>query len=292
MGYPNAGQYEIIRSAHKDEQVCSQLRLSASDLSQHFLGAKVWLKHRQKLEIATDVAYFFLTTLKDLQTIGEEYVHLLQVDSTKRQLPSKLRRTCMIFFQVVGPYLINKSLKDIEKNSKSPEFVSGLRSVLKFIHQFHLAWFYLNGGHYHVSKRLTNINYVIIRDWLRFNAEQHVFRILGVLIAAQLLLECTVTAKSWWPVMKHLDVRKFWTFDFYRTDTEKTVSRSSSVNVPSLEKCPLCLDRRDHTTCTQCGHLFCWKCIISWMQTNSHCPICREALHPSTVVPLNNYDRT
>jgi peroxin-10 len=38
--------------------------------------------------LAADVGYFALTTLAGAQTLGEEYVNILQVDETKRAIPS------------------------------------------------------------------------------------------------------------------------------------------------------------------------------------------------------------
>lgn len=40
------------------------------------------------------------------------------------------------------------------------------------------------------------------------------------------------------------------------------------VQVPSDEragrKCPLCLEERTGSTSTECGHVFCWSCIVGW----------------------------
>lgn len=29
-------------------------------------------------------------------------------------------------------------------------------------------------------------------------------------------------------------------------------------------KCPLCLEERTGSTSTECGHVFCWGCIVGW----------------------------
>lgn len=311
MGFQSAGKFEIIRSAHKDDQVCSQLRLGAAELAQHILGAQVWFKYRQELEVATDVLYFFLTTLNDLQTLGEEYVYLVQVKSSKRQLPSKLRRSWMVFLQVANPYLVNKLLKHLETNSKSPltrrflhllsflklrSSAGSIRWAWQFLQRCHLASFYLKGSHYHVSKRVADIHYVLLRGWLKFTLQQHVFSVLGILLTSQLMVETFTACKKYWPSSPFGQSSPQATFTGASavsngdgTTSDSPASDSSSA-VTLAQQCPLCLDRRCHTTCLQCGHLFCWTCIVSWMQTNHHCPICRDALHPSTVVPLVNYD--
>jgi|SRR5579859_8029860 len=43
-------------------------------------------------------------------------------------------------------------------------------------------------------------------------------------------------------------------------------------------RCPLCLDPMKDPTAAECGHLFCWTCILRWTGESAgqgECPICR-----------------
>ena len=43
-------------------------------------------------------------------------------------------------------------------------------------------------------------------------------------------------------------------------------------------RCPLCLDPMKDPTAADCGHLFCWTCILRWTGEavgQGECPICR-----------------
>jgi peroxin-10 len=43
-------------------------------------------------------------------------------------------------------------------------------------------------------------------------------------------------------------------------------------------RCPLCLDPMKDPTAAECGHLFCWTCILRWTGESvgrGECPICR-----------------
>ena len=43
-------------------------------------------------------------------------------------------------------------------------------------------------------------------------------------------------------------------------------------------RCPLCLDPMKDPTAAECGHLFCWTCILRWTGEaigQGECPICR-----------------
>ena len=47
---------------------------------------------------------------------------------------------------------------------------------------------------------------------------------------------------------------------------------------PGARRCPLCLDPMKDPTAAECGHLFCWTCILRWTNESvgmSECPICR-----------------
>ena len=64
-------------------------------------GNQTWLKVQLMSDVACIFVYYGLTTLLDNQTLGEEYVGLLQVDSSLRSLPTKFVSWCFhrsIFF--------------------------------------------------------------------------------------------------------------------------------------------------------------------------------------------------
>ena len=54
--------------------------------------------------------------------------------------------------------------------------------------------------------------------------------------------------------------------------------------------CTICLNNFTNISSTICGHLFCWKCIIQYLQKNSYCPKCRKPCLPREVIFLKNFD--
>ena len=48
------------------------------------------------------------------QTLGEEYVGIIQVDPSQRQVPSRLRRGVLVALHTALPYLLDKALLHLE----------------------------------------------------------------------------------------------------------------------------------------------------------------------------------
>lgn len=49
-------------------------------------------------------------------------------------------------------------------------------------------------------------------------------------------------------------------------EDERTIFDFSQIPqaVRGSRNCTLCLEERTATTSTECGHLFCWDCIVGW----------------------------
>uniref|UniRef100_A0A7N2RDP3 E3 ubiquitin-protein ligase RMA n=1 Tax=Quercus lobata TaxID=97700 RepID=A0A7N2RDP3_QUELO len=76
-------------------------------------------------------------------------------------------------------------------------------------------------------------------------------------------------------------------------DTEATESSSCSKNctedASSLFNCKICWQLAEDPVVTQCGHLFCWFCLCSWLKSFSkckECPVCRAIIEENKLVPL------
>ncbi|XP_019832017.2 peroxisome biogenesis factor 10 isoform X2 [Bos indicus] len=189
---------EVVRAAQKDDYYRGGLRSAAGGALHNLAGAKKWLEWRREVELVSDLAYFGLTTLAGYQTLGEEYVSVVQVGPSQRHVPSRLRRGILVALHTVLPYLLDKALLHLEhelqatgdgawplRGSLAPSSQSGMRrwvhrctaglteqqqgvllravSALKqglgCLQRLHVAWFYIHGAFYHLAKRFTGITY-------------------------------------------------------------------------------------------------------------------------------------
>ncbi|MPC71018.1 Peroxisome biogenesis factor 10 [Portunus trituberculatus] len=90
MPFQVAGAAEVLRATQKDENFLDYLKSCISEIVQRTAGTRVWLDIHKNAEVICELVYYGLTTLCVRQTLGEEYTGILQVDSSRRKLPSLL----------------------------------------------------------------------------------------------------------------------------------------------------------------------------------------------------------
>lgn len=295
--FARAGQPELVRSNQKDVYYLGFLREGVGQLFRNLRGPFSWIKWKTELDLLADICYFGLTTISGFQTLGEEYCNIVQVDKSKTRIPSTLRRGSLVFLYVFGPYVIDKALTRLELwlqtqeycpsglNSRVRETLSTLipfvRTVVVYIHRAHLALFYLNGIFYHIAKRLTGIQYLLVRNSLRNDGSRPTYRLLGHLSVIQLGITLILA------VYQHLKSGK----QLERLVSPDKPTSTGATASPGI-KCALCLERLRDTTATPCGHLFCWNCVTEWCASKPECPLCRESVQLSRLVFLHHYEPT
>lgn len=277
---------EILRAAQKDEAAMQHFTQEVStNFALKVFGPRAWLRWKPWIEASAQFAYFALTTLSDLQTLGEEYTGILQITpkNGKIKLPSKLRRFVMVFFQTFGHLIIKQlaesMLKTLDKTDRRKLTIEIFVELCDFVSKFNVMWFFIRGGFYHLSKRILNIQYVKLRPWNGADPDDSQaswIRVFSVVNCAILVYELILKVKSKWEE---------------RNVGEEQAFRAPqrNIEVSHRKKCPLCLDVRSNATSTICGHIFCWSCIHECVLSTSECPICRESLSPSRLIPLMNY---
>lgn len=177
------------------------------------------------------------------------------------------------------------------------------------IYALSIATFYFTGSYYHLSKRLWGLRYVFTKKV--GDSDQRIgYEVLGALMVCQMLVQgilhirqtihsaeaATQDPSSSKPAAGQTAPTILpppsSTTPSLPPDTPRydlSTSQSSSFSwIPTEQqrKCTLCLELFKDPSVTTCGHVFCWTCIRDWVKEKAECPLCRQSVMGSKVLPL------
>ncbi|XP_001353650.3 peroxisome biogenesis factor 10 [Drosophila pseudoobscura] len=291
-----ARQPEIVRSVQKDARYTNELAEDFSDVLR-LTGPRNWIKFNQMCKLLAELSYHGFASVNSLQTLGEEYTGIIQVDGNYKQIPSRLMQLLAIVLEFGGDALFIRLLQKLdlyianheeirpEAKLQLKKLIHRLKQSPSYIKALHKSLFYLNSSKYQLSKRTTGINYVLIRHWLQPEFSLYGYKILGVITFLQVTVSLAISSWDAWREHKRQQLETL------KQTGKRFLHRASSVKSSNHDapQCILCLEPRINCSLTPCGHIFCWSCILEWLEERDECPLCRESLKKSQVIQLQNY---
>ncbi|XP_075985231.1 peroxisomal biogenesis factor 10 [Anticarsia gemmatalis] len=268
MALPTAQPAEVLRAWQKDDLYEKQLAESLSKLMSS--------RYASKATPLSSVIYRSLTTLKDLQTLGEEYSGIVQVDESYHKLPTYCSRLISILLSTFGEnitrQIIQSAEKQVERNATLTSeaqnvilvILKTLGNIMPQIQNIHRGIAYMNGGPMQIGKTLTGIDYVHVRPAAA--AYYAHLRLLGVVTLLHAFVSCGQT--------------------LYRSKKHLEQMRETPNEVDSNKSCVACLEEIVHPCVLPCGHIFCLNCSYGALES---CALCRTPFTKNSVVPLMNY---
>lgn len=291
---------EIMRSGQKDKETidytlqpnCKRSLETVFSLFQRFVhqfDRAKQAKFLSKLGPSVEFMYYLMTTVAGNQTLGEEYVNIVQVDGTLGRHPNLLVRSFMVALHCFTPVLvaelvdhlkvtIDNTIWIVEEKKKLLKFILEHSSqATQWIYKLQRSLFFLGVRSDTVAKLFLSISYISLR-------RNSLPRYSGFLLIGYLgLLQCLISA---YRATKNL---LLYLRESNGNGKVADTDRSEVSGLPSVNKCPLCLNSYTAISCAPCGHLFCWLCIYPWCASQPCCPICREHCNPRDIVRLVNF---
>ncbi|KAF7367357.1 Peroxisome assembly protein PER8 [Mycena sanguinolenta] len=257
--FPLAQQAQIIRANQRDLYHVTSLKDQVETVLRAWLGTR-WLSRWDKeVDLLVKLGYYGLTTARATQTLGEEYTDIWQY--------SAFQAFC-------------SSVAIDTRRSSSPSN----------------------------SSRFPRHRKILTYDRLRIP-------LLGILIGVRLLhrlvtfLRRNMGAGSTVKGKQQESSNTEETFLDERlvsgligqADPESELAKPAEedertmLDIPSIpdalragRNCTLCLEERTDSCATECGHLFCWSCIVGWGREKAECPLCRQSLSLTRLLPIYN----
>ncbi|GMS90349.1 hypothetical protein PENTCL1PPCAC_12524 [Pristionchus entomophagus] len=298
---------EIVRAQRRDEEATQQLEGRLSSILNQVLSHREWMRAVPYLAAASKTLYYSATLLSGSQTLGEEYVRLMESSSPHPSTPHWMRRALFVFLHVYAPLFVDRALARAERVLQSPDterfagvdirrnrvaratftrIVQWLRhSFSSSLSRVHMATFYIFGAYYQLSRRMAGIRFVSFSPNSDLKALK-VYRWLGYVTLAEVALSIIL-----WAVAESAkaDERRA---EKKRGGVRSTVDEEEEEQDEENEKypaCALCASARP-PACPPCGHVACWTCLaqIATSDDGPRCPHCRSPFKPQQLVPLLN----
>ncbi|PLN76431.1 peroxisome biosynthesis protein [Aspergillus taichungensis] len=179
------------------------------------------------------------------------------------------------------------------------------------IYALNIATFYFSGSYYHLAKRFWGLRYVFTKK-VEDDEQRVGYEVLGVLlvlqIAVQSILHIRRVGDSFQQEDRELEssapagpngqddslgrsienpsALPLLPANTARYDLEEDAKAVPWIPEGQQSKCTLCLESFKDPSVTTCGHVFCWICVRDWVREKPECPLCRQDVLLSKVLPL------
>lgn len=178
------------------------------------------------------------------------------------------------------------------------------------VYALSIATFYFTGSYYHLSKRIWRLRYVFTKK-IDENEQRIGYEVLGVLMVLQIAVQGFLHVRKIGEDMNNAEKEGAAEADAApseggallasiqnpasmpllaasapRYDLEEDPCAVSWIPDGQQRKCTLCLEVFKDPSVTTCGHVFCWICVRDWAREKPECPLCRQELLLSKVLPL------
>jgi peroxin-10 len=177
------------------------------------------------------------------------------------------------------------------------------------IYALSIATFYFTGSYYHLSKRIWRLRYVFTKK-IDENEQRIGYEVLGVLMVLQIAVQGFLHVRKLGHSMNEDESQSAETGEKRSGEGALIPSIQNPAAVPLLpasaarydldedpgavawipegqqRKCTLCLEVFKDPSVTTCGHVFCWVCVRDWVREKPECPLCRQEVLLSKVLPL------
>lgn len=307
-----------MRANQKDNYFVSSLRSQIEEVVKIVKGNKYVNSYPEEITVFGKLIYYLATTVFGARTLGEEYVDIIYVNRLGKRFPRLHRRLMFMLSLVVLPYYVTKIARRLRAKNENTEsswlskVLTSYPSLVDTIMNIHIAIFYFEGLFYSLSKRLFGMRYAFghNKDPKQLQSTGN-YSFLGCVMllqfAVKMLIKFNQHMKKSSKDAKEGKSIKREEVNIYRTvESVKKVNQileedpklndkvsldlADPMVLPYIPEnsrnCMLCLSTMVNPSAANCGHMYCWDCIVDWVRERPECPLCRQSCLEQNLLPL------
>ncbi|KPA79766.1 hypothetical protein ABB37_05515 [Leptomonas pyrrhocoris] len=269
----------ILRSLYKDEHITdTQVVRPITELMIHTFGAQVTNRYDANIP-AVARSLYTLFSMSRVQTLGQEFCDLLPVAKGHPWVTVGPARVFLLaVLQLLEPTAVFVAAQRFFPDMASHEVEAILNKAV-------LCALFLFERFGTLPHRIVRMRFLSLKPSQRLQDSDGApgsYIPLGLVILVELVVRL-------WRYSKQRRAR-----EAKRTGEAAALTSSSDEDADNAQsgKCMLCLSNRKYPAATNCGHIFCWRCIAEWIQSNPQealCPFCRQHITSQSLVPLYFY---
>lgn len=286
---PFAHPADLVRAHQKDEQCRGSYRQQVCEAFEDVVGHRRAAPWQPAVALAADCTYAAAAAAHG-RPLGEEYCELLPVTGASLGEPSFPRRLLGEGLSALLLPLLRRLAEPGPRRgrggaeSRVQRLLRWCVEVAPLLLRAHLGLFYLFGAYRRVADRAVSVRFLSTSERPYRGPS---YRPLGVLLLLQLAAHAIAVRGRRRRAAGDDAVDLASRTEAVAAMGPKGGRAGASVRAPL---CYICMCPADCTTCTPCGHLFCWECIASWCAIKASCPLCRATALPQQLLPLNHYE--
>ena len=163
--------------------------------------------------------------------------------------------------------------------------------LIHVVNKLHLGIFFIQGRYYSIADRIMQVKRTSgsqdLPSWSN-SVPRWFMKTVGISFIVCAVADGAAIIRA---NMRRKNLAMIWNQMANETDDKESKTfKSAGIHKSESPQCLVCLEPSVSSTAAPCGHIFCWRCVTTWLAHKElNCPTCRASVTPQQLLPLAHY---